>query len=89
MQQVLEFVTGSGYDCKPGTSWKADCNNCFCTQNGHAICTLKACPPLRNERDTPTPEEGTTINYLIYYWFVYIIIILSYLTKCHRYGMWA
>lgn len=29
--------------CTPGTRWKEDCNNCWCSDNGFAACTLMAC----------------------------------------------
>lgn len=33
--------------CTPGTTFRSDdgCNTCFCTETGHAACTLKACLP--------------------------------------------
>jgi len=30
-------------ECKPGDSWKKDCNTCICKQ-GKAVCTEKVCP---------------------------------------------
>ena len=29
--------------CEPGTSWKKDCNHCWCTETGIAACTLRGC----------------------------------------------
>lgn len=29
--------------CEPGTSWKKDCNRCWCTETGIAACTLRGC----------------------------------------------
>lgn len=29
--------------CEPGTSWKRDCNRCWCTETGIAACTLRGC----------------------------------------------
>ncbi|CRK97515.1 CLUMA_CG010904, isoform A [Clunio marinus] len=29
--------------CEPKTSWNDDCNHCFCSDNGIAICTLMVC----------------------------------------------
>lgn len=38
-------------DCIPGTTWKQDCNSCWCTETGIAACTLMGClhlPPFNN-----------------------------------------
>jgi len=29
--------------CKPGTSWRRDCNTCTCNSRGVPVCTMKAC----------------------------------------------
>lgn len=29
--------------CVPGTTWKQDCNICFCSSTGESMCTLKGC----------------------------------------------
>merc|ERR1712168_1633749 len=29
--------------CKPGTTFKVDCNHCFCTKGGFAACTKMFC----------------------------------------------
>lgn len=31
--------------CKPGSTWKVDCNTCFCTNGGVGACTKMACLP--------------------------------------------
>lgn len=33
--------------CTPGSQWKNDCNDCFCTETGIAACTLRGCFPER------------------------------------------
>uniref|UniRef100_A0A182P0U4 Pacifastin domain-containing protein n=1 Tax=Anopheles epiroticus TaxID=199890 RepID=A0A182P0U4_9DIPT len=37
----------AGKDCTPGTTFLSDdgCNTCFCSESGHAACTMKACLP--------------------------------------------
>jgi len=56
--------TAPGNDCKPGDSWKEDCNDCFCSDQGHAICTEMACAPQMSRslsaRDGFHCEPGTT-----------------------------
>ncbi|XP_035894272.1 pacifastin-like protease inhibitor cvp4 [Anopheles stephensi] len=48
----------SNENCTPGTVFKSDdgCNTCFCTDDGHAACTLMAClpsePQQKQKRDT-------------------------------------
>lgn len=32
-----------GNQCVPGTTWKEDCNTCFCSESGYAGCTLMGC----------------------------------------------
>lgn len=46
--------------CEPGTTWKDDCNSCFCTENGVAGCTLKRCPP-------PSTTSNPVVKYKSYY----------------------
>uniref|UniRef100_A0A182FLI3 Pacifastin domain-containing protein n=1 Tax=Anopheles albimanus TaxID=7167 RepID=A0A182FLI3_ANOAL len=53
-------------ECVPGTSFKDSdgCNDCFCTDDGQAACTLKACEPnpapyKRNRRSSPVKTECT------------------------------
>lgn len=33
----------SSHECVPGSRFKNDCNWCFCTDTGLAVCTLKGC----------------------------------------------
>ncbi|XP_058054457.1 uncharacterized protein LOC131206084 [Anopheles bellator] len=40
----------SPMECEPGTAFKSDCNDCFCTKDGKAACTLKACQPAQRRR---------------------------------------
>ncbi|XP_014284312.1 protein jagged-1a isoform X2 [Halyomorpha halys] len=39
----------SGNECRAGHSWKENCNSCFCSERGIAMCTDMQCP-------TPTPS---------------------------------
>lgn len=58
----------SSYQCKPGSSFKSQdgCNDCFCTDNGIAACTMKFCFPAkdaRSRRDTESQcEPGTNFK---------------------------
>ncbi|XP_063234905.1 protease inhibitors-like [Bacillus rossius redtenbacheri] len=36
--------------CVPNTTWKQDCNTCFCSENGQAACTLMGCISLPNNQ---------------------------------------
>ncbi|CAH1398425.1 unnamed protein product [Nezara viridula] len=40
----------SGNECRAGHSWKENCNSCFCSERGIAMCTDMACP-------TPPPHS--------------------------------
>lgn len=40
---TTEIPARKGNECIPGTRWKSDCNNCWCSENGFAACTLKGC----------------------------------------------
>ncbi|XP_050090061.1 kielin/chordin-like protein [Anopheles aquasalis] len=45
-------------ECVPGTNFKASdgCNECFCTDDGRAACTLIDCEPHRRSRRTSPPK---------------------------------
>lgn len=34
--------------CTPGTTWKNDCNTCWCTDSGISACTIKGCLHVEN-----------------------------------------
>ncbi|KAG8301368.1 hypothetical protein J6590_055136 [Homalodisca vitripennis] len=38
----------SGLSCVPGTSFKQECNWCYCLANGLPVCTRMGCPPPRH-----------------------------------------
>ncbi|CAH1388970.1 unnamed protein product [Nezara viridula] len=40
---VSNLASSSIPECEPGTSWKEDCNTCYCTPNGVAACTRRMC----------------------------------------------
>lgn len=42
-------------DCVPGTTWNDGCNNCFCTENGLAGCTLLECSRINVGPSTAKP----------------------------------
>ena len=56
--EKVTFVYQSDYNCllfltdtcTPGSTWQQDCNTCTCTENGLAICTLKACLPRQTRQ---------------------------------------
>lgn len=56
----------AGKSCVPGTTWKDDCNNCFCSETGRAVCTYLICSPtqpqyFRNNRYTEA--ETKNVNF--------------------------
>lgn len=51
------MLTGnSGLECKPGVTWKENCNSCFCSPTGIAMCTdIPTCPS-----PPPAPAKNAT-----------------------------
>jgi len=43
--------------CKPGSTWKKDCNTCICSSSGVTTCTENACSS-NNCRTTSGPAQG-------------------------------
>lgn len=41
--EVSEDSIPQGNECVPGTRWKNECNNCWCSETGYAACTLMGC----------------------------------------------
>jgi hypothetical protein len=50
--------------CEPGTTWKDDCNTCFCSENGFAACTLMGCihSSHRLKRQTGSSSDKKSNN---------------------------
>ncbi|KAK3871951.1 hypothetical protein Pcinc_022930 [Petrolisthes cinctipes] len=60
LMAVLGMAAAQG-SCVPGTSWKQDCNTCFCTETGVGVCTLKLCA-TRGKRETPCEPNSTWMD---------------------------
>merc|ERR1711931_154777 len=56
----LPLNDGIKQGCKPGTTFKVDCNYCFCTKSGHAACTLMACIKIPKLIIPPNAMKGVT-----------------------------
>uniref|UniRef100_A0A224XR41 Putative serine protease inhibitor i/ii n=1 Tax=Panstrongylus lignarius TaxID=156445 RepID=A0A224XR41_9HEMI len=52
----------AGSTCTPGTTWKVDCNTCFCSETGYIGCTLRGClsPYIWPLKDKKLCTPGTT-----------------------------
>jgi hypothetical protein len=61
-----EVQTYSANQCQPGTTFKLDCNTCFCGQNGLSACTKMLCihEPIQIKPTSSDSEctPGTTFN---------------------------
>lgn len=74
--------------CTPGQSWTNHCNDCFCTETGVGVCTLRGCLQSGSFHDMLRPKTGVNsynssgvrLNYTSQAWstiFIIIILILN------------
>lgn len=65
LSQIFALGDVNGYydytpKCRPGSRWKQDCNDCWCTDLGLSVCTRKGC--LVEEFNPYRPYKPTTVQ---------------------------
>ena len=68
---TITFLFSAENVCKPGSTFKQNCNTCICSKDGRAAaCTDMACPEGKTNKIGSTPGKLfvllISINYVIY-----------------------